>query len=193
MRARVVSDRAGSGAPAAATPPERGRANALAPDPLGPLVRDMERAVRSEIGAQSIYALLPVLVRDRELRRLLAQWREQQRQHVELLVDAIASLGGRAARHSWRRSLAAWALLAVTPVIGSRFALRLCEEAAGTCARWHAEYALHLAEHGRTEAAEACRIVSRQRLQQHWALRAWTENFSSNRPGSGGGNPGGEG
>jgi demethoxyubiquinone hydroxylase (CLK1/Coq7/Cat5 family) len=153
------------------------RGSAPVPDPAGPLVRDMERTLKSELGAQSMYALLPVLVRDRELRRLLGDLRAQQREHVAMLAAAITSLGGRPARRSWRRSVAAWALFLVTPVLGLRFALRLCEEAAATVARWHAEYALYLADMGRLDEARTCRAISHRRLQEHFALRAWTENF----------------
>lgn len=153
-------------------------------DPLGPLVRDMQRALKSEFGAQSIYALLPALTRDRELARLLRELRAQQKEHIELLRGAIESLGGRAPQSRWRRSVAAWALFASTPVLGLRFALRLCEEAAATVARWHAEYAMYLALAGRLEEARACQTISRQRLRQHYALRAWTENIGPSRPGT---------
>jgi len=147
----------------------------------------MQRALRSEFGSQSIYALLPAITRDRELRRLLVELRGQQKQHVEILRGVIESLGGRTPRSRWRRSVAAWALFATVPILGLRFSLRLCEEAAATVARWHAEYALHLAEHGHTSQAIACQTISRQRLAQHWALRAWTENFPSGGPPGGGG------
>lgn len=153
-------------------------------DPLGPLLRDMQRALRAEFGAQSIYALLPALTRDRELARLLRELRAQQKEHIELLRGAIESLGGRAPQSRWRRSVAAWALFASTPVLGLRFALRLCEEAAATVARWHAEYAMYLARAGRLEEARACQTISRQRLRQHYALRAWTENIGPSRPGA---------
>lgn len=125
-------------------------------DILGPLVRDMGFALRSEFGAYSIYALLPLIARSNELRRLLVAMRHAQRDQVAGLRKLIDDLGGKAPASRWTRALAAWALFAITPIVGMRFSLRLCVEAERTVTRWYAEYAVHLAERGYFEAARRC-------------------------------------
>ncbi|QDU66971.1 hypothetical protein [Engelhardtia mirabilis] len=126
-------------------------------DLLGPLVRDMGFALRSEFGAYSIYMLLPLVARNAELRRLLVALRDEQREQVAGLRALISDLGGNPPASRWTRAVAAWGLFAITPVVGSRFALRLCLEAERTVMRWYAEYAIHLAERGLIEPAIRCR------------------------------------
>lgn len=125
-------------------------------DALGPLVRDMGFALRSEFGAYSIYTLLPLVARTGELRRLLVAMRDEQREQIVGLRRLIVDLGGSAPASRWTRAAAAWGLFAVTPVVGMRFSLRLCLEAERTITRWYAEYALHLAERGYFEPARRC-------------------------------------
>ncbi len=146
-------------------------------DRLGPLVRDMQHALRSEFGAQSAYSLLPTWTRDPELRRVLLRFRDQQKEHVESLRAVIEELGQRAPKSRWTRSVAAWGLFLVTPVLGMRFALRLCAEAADTVSRWYAEYTAHLLEHGRLEPARTCQEIGRQRARQAQVLRAFIEHL----------------
>jgi hypothetical protein len=126
-------------------------------DLLGPLVRDMQSALRSEFGAYSLYLVLPLLARNLELRALLRQLRREQRDQIEGLRGLIVTLGGQAPRSRWTRAVAAWALFLATPVLGLRFALRICSEAERTVSRWYFEYAIHLAERGYLDSAQRCR------------------------------------
>ena len=100
-------------------------------DPRGPVVRDLERALRSEFGAYSVYCLLPKLIRGRELKALIGVLRDDTRAQIERTRTLIEGLGGVAPRSRWTRSVAAWALFLVTPILGVRFSLRLCREAEG--------------------------------------------------------------
>ncbi|MHC4892722.1 MAG: hypothetical protein ACYTFV_05005 [Planctomycetota bacterium] len=126
-------------------------------DRLGPLVRDMRIALRSEFGAYSLYLLLPLIARNDELRKLLIQLRDEQRELIQEVRALIEELGGAPApRSRWTRAVAAWALFLVTPVCGMRLPLRLCCEAERTVSRWYGEYAMYLVGQGRNGEAIRC-------------------------------------
>ena len=136
--------------------PRRRGADSASLDRFGPLVRDMRHALRSEFGAYSLYLVLPLVARNTELRRLLVQLRDEQREQIEALREIIQSLGGDAPRSRWTRAVAAWALFLATPVCGMRLPLRLCCEAERTVSRWYNEYAFHLVAQGRPQEALRC-------------------------------------
>lgn len=131
---------------------------------LGPLVRDMQRALRSELGALSFYSLLPRVTANAELRKLLIELRDDEREVVVEVRTLIEELGGRPKTRRWTRSLAAWGLTFVAPILGSRFTTRLCYDAEAAVSRWYAQYAGLLARLGDLPNAERCRDLS---LKKH--------------------------
>jgi hypothetical protein len=135
----------------------------LPPDPssvaglLDLLVRDLQRALYSELGAFSVYVLLPRWTRQRDLLPLLRQMAEDERQIIAGVRGLIERLGGKAPKRRWSRSLAAWGLWLATPVMGLPFALRLCREAESSVSRWYAQHTVLLYQLGRLEEAQATR------------------------------------
>jgi hypothetical protein len=138
----------------------------LPPDPasvaglLDLLVRDLQRALYSEFGALSLYALLPRWTRQRELGPLLRQLLEDERRLIPEVSALIERLGGRAPRRRWTRSVAALGLFLATPVVGLPFALRLCREAETAVSRWYAQHTVLLYQLGRFEEAQSTRAWS---------------------------------
>jgi hypothetical protein len=149
-----------------ALPPEALPPPHLPPDPasvaglLDLLVRDLQRALYSEFGALSLYALLPRWTRQRELGPLLRQLLEDERRLIPEVRALIERLGGRAPRRRWTRSVAALGLFLATPVVGLPFALRLCREAETAVSRWYAQHTVLLYQLGRFEEAQSTRAWS---------------------------------
>jgi hypothetical protein len=146
---------------------------------LGPLVRDMQRALRSEFGALSFYSLLPRVTTNGELRKLLIELREDERGVIEEVRALIAELGGKPRTRRWTRSLAAWGLTLVAPLVGSRFATRLCYDAEAAVSRWYAQYAGLLARLGDLERAERCRDLSLKKHIHATRLATFVHNLPS--------------
>ena len=144
---------------------------------FGPLVRDMERALRSEFGAFSFYSLLPAVTRNAELEALLRELRADQSEIIGRLRALIEDLGGTPASSRWTRSLAAWGLLFLTPILGRRFALRMCFEAERTVARWHAEYAIHLLNWGEVERAREANALAETKSRHAVRLETFCNNI----------------
>jgi rubrerythrin len=144
---------------------------------VAPLVRDMRRALRSELGAYSLYSLLPRVTRGAELRRLLDELRREEAGIVAEVRDLMASLGGRPERSRWTRSVAAWCLTVLAPVTGVRFALRLCHESESTVSRWYAEYAAFFASVGDRERAVAFHELSTRKRLHATRLAAFVTNL----------------
>ena len=144
---------------------------------VGLIVRDMERALRSEFGAYSVYSLLPRLTRNRELKRLLAVLRDDERDLIQATRGLIGDLGGDAPTSRWTRSVAAWALFAATPILGMRFALRLCREAETTVSRWYADHAMHLFLVGDEVNAERARELSQVKWRHAVRLGAFVDHL----------------
>lgn len=148
------------------------------PARFGPLVRDMQRALRSEFGAFSFYSLLPGVTRNAELEALLRELRRDQTEIIGRLQSLISSLGGTPATSRWTRSVAAWGLLFLTPVLGRRFALRMCFEAERTVARWHAEYAVHLLAWGQVERAREANALAEIKSRHAVRLETFVNNIA---------------
>ncbi len=146
---------------------------------VAPLVRDMRRALRSELGAYSLYSLLPRVTRNRELRRHLVEMRQDEALIVDEVCALMASLGGKPERSRWTRSVAAWLITLATPVVGIRFALRLCHESETAVARWYAEYAAFLASLGDRERAIAFGELSTKKRLHATRLSAFVTNLVS--------------
>jgi demethoxyubiquinone hydroxylase (CLK1/Coq7/Cat5 family) len=141
-----------------------------------PLIAELHRALLAEIGARSIYGWLARFVRDRELRQVLARFQEEEVTQIDRLSRVLTALGERPTRRGLRRRFLAAALACTVPVIGSRPALRICEEAEGTAARWYAHFRELLDGRGRRELAQACNELATTKLRHALALQAWVRN-----------------
>lgn len=146
-------------------------------DPRGPVVRDLERALRSEFGAYSVYCLLPKLIRGRELKGLIGVLRDDTRAQIERTRALIEQLGGVAPKSRWTRSVAAWALFFATPILGVRFSLRLCREAEGTVSRWYGEHAVYLLRLGERQMAEEASLLAAEKWRHSVRLATFVDHL----------------
>jgi hypothetical protein len=120
------------------------------------LIEDMGLALRSELGARTLYRLLRRRTSDPELRSVLERMAADERDLVPRLAALIEGLGGRARRRSFRRWLASWAIALGTLPFGLRFALRLCQDAEGAVARWYGAYRDYFSKAGDAGRARQC-------------------------------------
>ncbi len=148
----------------------------LSPRDSAALVAEMHRAFLAEIGARSMYGWLARLARDSELRQLLARFQEEELHQLDRLGVVMAALGERPRRRGLRRRLMAAALALTVPVVGSRPALRICEEAEGTAARWYAHFRELLDGCGRADLAAECDRLATTKLRHAQALEAWVRH-----------------
>jgi demethoxyubiquinone hydroxylase (CLK1/Coq7/Cat5 family) len=142
-----------------------------------PLVRDMRQSLRSELGAFSLYSLLPRVTRDAEVRRLLAELRRDETEIIARVSQLTTELGGTPEHSRWTRSLVAWGLVIATPVIGVRFSLRLCCEAASTVSRWYAEYAAFCYSLGDRDRVQRFSDLSMTKRIHATRLRTFVDNL----------------
>ncbi|MEZ5980058.1 MAG: hypothetical protein R3F34_17855 [Planctomycetota bacterium] len=149
--------------------------------PFGPLVRDMRQAIRSELGAFSLYSVLPRVTRDVELRKLIEALRTGASQNISEVSALMEELGGRAERSRWTRALVAWLLALAAPVTGIRLPLRLCHEAESTVSRWYAEYAAALARIGEFERAQRFTDLSMRKRIHAVRLKTFVDNLTMRR------------
>lgn len=147
-------------------------------DAYRPLVEDMRDALRSEYGARTVYPLLARLARDEELRSVLHTLAREEELILDRLRALIAELGAEPAPGDLRRRAMAWALFLATPLIGMRFALRLCHDAESRVGRWYHGYSAWLNDHGDGERALACHELSNLKHTHALVL----ETFASNAP-----------
>lgn len=140
------------------------------------LVAEMHRALLAEVGARSIYGWLARLVRDAELRQVLARFHEEEERQIAELRGVMGELGSRPPRRGLRRRMMAAVLAFSVPVVGSRPALRICEEAEGTAARWYAHFRDLLDAAGQRELAARCNRLATTKLRHAQALEAWVRN-----------------
>ncbi len=140
------------------------------------LLEDMVLALRSEFGARALYPLLRRRTRDVELKRVLERLAEDERELVERVRTLMRGLGAKPPAGRFRRRVAAWVIVAATLVFGLRFALRLCQDAESTVARWYTEYRAHFAELGDVERARVCEeLAGIKRRHASW-LETWVQN-----------------
>ena len=136
----------------------------------------MRGALRSEYGARCLYPLLARLAREPELRRVLQTLDQEQRRHVERLRRLMETLGARPASGSLRRALMAWFLFLLTPIVGMRFALRLCCDAQQRVSRWYHGYGAWFAGRGDAERARRCQELSATKWTHAQVLEAFVEH-----------------
>jgi len=141
------------------------------------LIGELVQALRSEIGARSLYGLLARVARDPELAGVLRQLAREEERMVADLRGVLTELGRETRARSWRRSAASAAIAALVPVFGIRFALRLCLDAEETVERWYARSVVRLAMLGERERAEKLETfaVAKRRHAQH--LQAFAQNI----------------
>jgi rubrerythrin len=140
------------------------------------LLREMRRALLAEFGARAIYRRLAKLVRDAELARLLADFALEEDAQIDRLRAAMQKLGAKPRTRSIRRTLLAHALALTAPVIGPRLALRICEDAEETRARWYAHFNEYLLQRGETELGKECAHMSLTKQRHAQALQAWVDH-----------------
>lgn len=136
------------------------RATRLGPAERRALLDDMELALRSEFGALALYPWLARRTRDEELSAVLSSLAADERQLVADLRHLMAELGAHPPHGSLRRRLASAALVALTPLFGLRFALRLSLDAEETVARWYDRQAAYLAQFGELAHARRCEALA---------------------------------
>ena len=66
-------------------------------------------------------------------------------------------------------------------VFGLRFALRLCQDAESTVARWYTEYRAYFAELGDVERARACEELAGVKRRHATWLDTWVQNVPFRR------------
>ena len=104
------------------------------------------------------------------------QLADEQRKIVEELEAAMSALGEQPRTRSLRRSLAAWGLFLASPVLGLRFALRLCYHAEGRVGRWYHGYSAWLAEHAAPESARTFQRLSLEKRRHAQVLETFVEH-----------------
>jgi len=137
------------------------------------LLDDLELALRSEIGARTLYPLLRRRSRDGELRRVLERMAEDERELVPRVGALVEGLGGSARKRSFRRWLASWTTFAATFPFGVRFALRLCHDAESSVARWYATYRAFFVEQGDVARARECDELAQLKTRHAQWLQTW--------------------
>lgn len=143
---------------------------------LRPLLLDVREALRSEIGARAAYPLLARCTRDEALRGVLRSLAEEEREQVRRVLALLESLGDSARGSSLRRSAMAWALFLILPLVGLRFALRLCYDAEARVSRWYAAQATWSSDMGLPAAAEELSALSMVKARHAATLSAFVEN-----------------
>lgn len=137
------------------------------------LRRELERALRAEIGAAEFYARLSRKVRDAELANLLGQFELEQREQIRA-IEAVAQVAGVVAPSgALRRRWLARALVALRPLLGQRLILRVCADAERTRAVGYAHFAEHFARTSRASLADTCRRCATTAMRHSDALSAW--------------------
>lgn len=141
----------------------------------------MREALRAELGALAAYHGLAERTADRDLARLLERFHDEEREQVERLRGVMCALGARPRRRSLRRAVAARLLVGSRHLFGTRFVLRVCQDAEATVSRWYREHALFLLRTGEIAEARACEELSQVKAQHARVLTVWVEHFGSHR------------
>ena len=139
------------------------------------LLEDMRRAMLSEYGAFVVYTRLAECGEDRELSGVLLELASEEKVQLERLAALMRKLGGRPRKRSFRRWLAARALVSCRRFFGARFALRVCLDAELTISRWYAQYADYLTRCGESEAAAECQELALVKRRHSRVLQAWVD------------------
>lgn len=145
------------------------------------IIEDMHLALRSELGARTIYPLLRRVTRDAELKRVLEKLYDDEVEQVRRMRGLMKELGAHPPAWSFRRTLASWAVALATPIFGMRFALRLCHDAESAVARWYGAYRDHFMERGETERGQLCDELSQTKTRHAQNLGAWVQNVPFRR------------
>ena len=140
---------------------------------LSVLTRELEKALRAEIGARAIYPRLARAARDRELAGVLDGLHEEECEQVARVSALLARLGGKGSPRSVRRGLVAWALALAARAGALPLCLRLCLESETTAEGWYHECALFLARADRLGDARTCEELALTKHRHAQILEAW--------------------
>ena len=143
---------------------------------LRPLLADVREALRSELGARAAYPLLARCTRDEALRGVLRSLAAEEREQVTRVQALLVELGDQARGFSLRRTAMAWGLFLALPLVGLRFALRLCHDAEARVARWYMAQATWSTEMGLPGPAEELAALSLVKSRHAATLSAFVEN-----------------
>ena len=141
------------------------------------LLRDMNYALLSEIGARSIYDHLGRRTRDEALGSVLGNFNCDGAEAIERLRALMIGLGANPPRTSLRRRVLARGLAATSGLTGTRLVLRICLNAEETVARWYAQYAIYFGESGDGERTRVCEELAASKRLHAQVLEAWVQNL----------------
>jgi rubrerythrin len=130
-------------------------------------------ALRSELGARSLYPWLARRAREPELVEVLSQFAKDTDLQISQLRQLMVGLGCAAPERSRRRALASALIALLTVFFGLRFALRLCVDAEETVARWYERFAHRFAGEGRIELARRVEPWGQVKRRHADVLRAF--------------------
>ena len=145
------------------------------------LVKDVELALLSEIGARAVFDHIARRSRDGDLGRMAEGMNREGIDLVARVQELIREMGGRPRRTSFRRRALARLLVRGAPIIGPRRILRIVRDAELTVGRWYAEYALFLVRLGDEERALAFEELRAAKERRAMALSAWVDNLARAR------------
>ncbi|MEC8511812.1 MAG: hypothetical protein VX015_06675 [Planctomycetota bacterium] len=151
------------------------------PDSYRSLVKDVELALLSEIGARAVFDHIARRSQDADLGRMAEGMNREGIDLVARVQELIREMGGRPRKTSFRRRALARLLVRGAPIIGPRRILRIVRDAESTVGRWYAEYALFLVRLGDEERALAFEELRAAKERRAMALSAWVDNLARAR------------
>lgn len=139
------------------------------------LVTELDAALRTELFARELYALLAgqVDARDPELARVLDGFQADQATQVDLARAAIADLGGTARPEGFAHRASARVLNVVARVGGFALVLRFCHASEERVARRYGWCAHDLRTNGEAERASRFDRLAQTKLVHAQTLEAW--------------------
>jgi hypothetical protein len=140
------------------------------------LESELAEALRSEYGALVAYSRLARLTRDPALAGVFGAFVQDERRQIEELIATTRALGIEPCRPSLRRRLLA-EVLAWSALFGARgLALRTCQDAEETRARWYGHLAEFLRAAGERRFDASFQRMSLLKLHHAQTLGAWVRS-----------------
>jgi hypothetical protein len=138
------------------------------------LTAEVRRALMAEIGARSIYAPLEGRMRDPELSRVLASFRDDEDGLIDGVRALLVAVGAkRGPEESFTRAWIGWMLAVCSRGRNSALALRLSHDSECTMARRYHELSIRFARAGHVEHARACDGFAQVKQRHARVLEAW--------------------
>lgn len=141
----------------------------LAPD----FREELLLALRSELGARSLYPWLARRAREPEFAAVLHELARDTELQISQLRQLLAELSVDAPARSRRRAIASTVIAAMTVFLGLRFALRICVDAEETVARWYERFAHRFVAEGRIDLARRVEPLGLAKRRHAEVLRAF--------------------